>query len=281
MADIRIGTSGYSYRGWVGRFYPERTPSYKMLEYYVRKFSAVEINASYYAIPNQSTVRGWVQRTPKDFVLVLKAFKGITHLRQVETAARAFSAALEPLSASGKLGAVLLQLPKSFTPTKDNTGYFQSAVEALAPLPLVAEFRHPDWMTEANFQMLRRLGVALCCTDTPDVPGGMPRLAVSTAEIAYMRVHGRDPANPAAYNYPPEELEEIADRVRRLADQSERVFVFFNNDVGSHAPWNAAQLREMLELQGPGTSLAENDPPALCMYSELSTIVLKKEYRQC
>ena len=256
---IYIGTSGYSYDDWIGSFYPERTPKNRMLDHYARHFDCVELNYTYYTMPNVRTIAAIGEKTPVDFHFTVKAHQDMTHSREAKPEAfAAFQAALQPLVEKGKLGCVLAQFPGSFPVSEESRAYLRLVREQLAPLDVVVEFRHRDWVTRATMDYLRELGLGYCCVDEPPLPGLMPPVAGATSRIGYVRFHGRNAAkwwqhehawDRYSYLYTRDELEEWVPKVRKIVAEAEDTYVFFNNHYNAQAVQNASLFAEML-LEG-------------------------------
>jgi len=251
---IRIGTSGFSYADWTGRVYPEGLPARDQLSYYAREFSTVELNVTYYRVPDPKMVEGWARKTPDGFLFAVKAYQGLTHERaQPEFAA--FVDALQPLVAAGKMGCVLAQFPNSFRPLSENQEYLKRLREGMGDLPTVVEFRHAAWVSERTFELLRSLGLGFCSVDEPKLPGLMPRVAVATGPIAYVRFHGRNAAKwynhkeaweRYDYTYAVEELREWVPRLRQLDAEAPVTLVYFNNHFEGQAVKGARDLGQLL-----------------------------------
>ena len=192
---IRIGTSGFSYDDWVGPVYPPGLPKRDWLSFYAREFSTVEVNSTYYAVPSPKTMESMAAKTPAGFLFTVKAHQDMTHKRGGERGrlrclqdghgapGRRGQAGLHP-------GPVPLLLPRH----RPQPPVPERLPERLAPLPLVAEFRNREWLSEETFADLRRQGVGFCCVDEPRLPGLIPPVAEATSEIAYVRFHGRNAA---------------------------------------------------------------------------------------
>ncbi len=237
-----IGTSGWSYPHWVGRFYPEDWPKSKWFEFYVQKFPAVEVNATFYRTFKEQTYRNWRAKVPAGFLYVLKAPRLITHrkyLQEVENECRSFWNAAALLE--DRLGLILLQLAPN-TPYEPNR--LRKALLAFDdPKKIAVEFRHPRWFTEETKWLLKELGAVFCTADSPKTR----LMDWVTSETAYIRLHGR--TRWFAYDYSERELQEIANLARMMAAAgAERVFIFFNNDVDGSAPRNALTLSGLLNL---------------------------------
>lgn len=256
--QIFIGTSGYSYEDWRGYFYPTKLGRNKMLEYYAREFSFTEINSSYYHLPAARTFEQMAQRTPAHFVFTVKAYKSLTHERGSITFredAQKFCLALEPLLETGKLGAVLLQFPYSFSNREENRRYLAMLKEMLKNIPVVVEFRHNSWIKRPTWEFLHSLELGYVCVDEPDLKGLVGQEIVYTAPIAYVRFHGRNREKwwkhkqaweRYDYLYSAEEIREWVPGIKGLGEKAGRVFVAFNNHYRGQAVQNARMLRELI-----------------------------------
>lgn len=254
---IHVGTAGFHYQDWVGPFYPEGHPQSKWLEFYSQEFDTCELNYTYYRLPDARQMARMAERVPDGFVFSLKAHKGITHEREnVAERLENTREAAEPLVAEGKLGALLLQFPHSFRPTPETVRLLEQCREGLPDLPLVAEFRHRAWVREEAFDFLRRLQVGFCCVDEPRLKGLMPPVAVATADVSYVRFHGRNAAKwwqheqaweRYDYRYSQQELAEWVPKIQGLDGQSAHTYVYANNHWQGQAVDTARQLRLLLQ----------------------------------
>lgn len=258
---IRIGTSGFHYKDWVGPFYPEGTPQSHWLEHYAQEFDTCELNYTFYRMPEAEQLVRLAERVPAGFVFSLKAYRGITHERDgVDESLKRTYEAVAALRSEGKLGALLLQFPYSFVPGRSATDLLRRSREILADLPLVAEFRHRAWFREEAFDFLRGLDIGFCCVDEPALPRLMPPVAVATAETAYVRFHGRNAAKwwkheqaweRYDYRYTREELEEWVPKLRSLEAEAGCVYVYCNNHREGKAIETARLLQLLLGDSGP------------------------------
>ena len=253
---IRIGTSGFSYKDWVGPVYPEGLSEKDWLPFYASLFNTVELNVTFYRLPSSRNLEAWIRRTPEDFRFTVKAFKGMTHEREAADPA-AFAQSIRPLKEEGRLGVVLAQFPNSFHPLPENKTYVERLAEQLAEFPLVAEFRHAAWAKPGTFDWLRAHGIGYCCVDEPAVRGLMPPLAMATSATGYIRFHGRnaghwyeheDPAERYDYQYTPEELEGWAPKIHAIAEETEETYVYFNNHPHGHGVAGAKVLGKILNI---------------------------------
>jgi uncharacterized protein YecE (DUF72 family) len=261
VPGIQVGTCGFSYRDWIGPFYPPGTKPREMLELYAAHFPAVEIDSTYYRVPPPSTFASMAERTPKNFRFAVKLPGAATHLPADAAAlppeVDAFRAALEPLAASGKLAAGLMQFPNSFKPSPAAEERLRALRGALPDLPLVAEFRHRDWQTHATLELLRELDVGWCNVDMPHFSKLLRESADAIGPVAYVRFHGRNakqwwrPETPDLrydYSYSAEELEPWVERVAdlRATEGVRETLAFFNNHRAGQAVRNAEMFEAML-----------------------------------
>lgn len=258
LAEIFIGTSGYSYDDWRGAFYPLRLTKGRMLEYYAREFSFTEVNSTFYHIPAMRVTEALVKKTPEGFVFSVKAHQSLTHGRDAEFTGHAakFNAVLKPLREADKLGAVLFQFLYSFRNSRENRDYLARLRESFSGIPAAVEFRHAGWVEELTFDLLRSLDFAYVCVDEPRLKGLVGPVAVRTTDFAYVRFHGRNAPKwwrhgkaweRYDYLYSREELEEWLPRVRSVAGGSRRIFIAFNNHPRGQAVQNARMLVEIVD----------------------------------
>ncbi len=276
---ILTGTCGFSYRDWVGPFYPPGTRSADMLELYARRFPAVEIDSTYYAIPKPQLFERMAARTPEAFVFSVKAPGAITHVpasgEPLAADVEAFRACLEPLVSAGKLGAILAQFPHSFRPDADGYARLEAMRAWWPELPIVCEFRHRDWQRDGVLTRLRELSFGWCNVDEPQFASLLRPGAESTSPIGYVRFHGRnyekwwrqERASHERYDYlyAETELETWIPRIADVAEHTDTTFVFFNNHHMGRAAANALDMRrlltpltgEIVEAAGPTADLAD------------------------
>ncbi len=240
MADIRIGTSGWSYKHWVGRFYPSGMKPVEFLEYYVKHFDCTELNASFYRLPKPAVVEGWLTRTPEHFRICPKLSRLITHqkkLIQVEEALATFFRVFAVLKK--KMGPILIQLPPSMpfdsAQTKD---FFRLLHEHYAEYRFALEVRHDSWFAPQALNALRAYGIAFVIAHSG---GRFPYLETVTGDFVYLRFHG--PGRLYASDYPETFLDAWAQKMVQWAHQGLEVWAFFNNDVEGYAVKNARTLQ--------------------------------------
>ena len=238
--SIRIGCSGWQYRGWRGDFYPPTLPLNRWFDYYAERFNSVEINNSFYRLPEARTFAAWGRRAPEGFEYAVKASRYLTHMKRLTDMDRGvgrFYDSIAPMVESPKLGPVLWQLPDRFARDDER---LEHALSNLPPGRHAFELRHPSWFAEPVWDLLRRYGVAFVLHDDKR---RRPTPEVLTADFTYLRFHyGR---RGRRGNYSDSELEEWASRVRALAREAE-VFAYFNNDWEVFAPRNAKRLRALV-----------------------------------
>lgn len=254
---IRIGTSGYSYKDWRGTFYPDNIDKKEMLSYYAREFNFTEVNSTYYKMPNQYMIYNMMRKTPKNFTFVVKAFGGITHKRDnLKRDADIFLNSLIPLIEGKKLGCILAQFPYSFHKTPGNIEYLKRMREAFKDIPVAVEFRTAEWIDDKVFNLMERENLAFVCVDEPQIEGLLPPVAAATADIGYVRFHGRnaakwynhsEPYERYNYLYSKEELQEWVPKIRELAARTLMVFIAMNNHFNAQAVINARELLELIK----------------------------------
>jgi uncharacterized protein YecE (DUF72 family) len=236
-ADLRIGTSGWHYKDWWGPFYPEKLRKKDALSFYVTRFNTAELNAPFYRTPTLEAVKNWADSTPDDFRFAWKASRFITHYRRLvvnEQSMELLQSRLEQLGY--KLGPVLFQLPPQMHVDRERLATF------IDQLPkghrYCFEFRHESWYDQAILDLLRNHDMSLCLSDHAAAPA--PREA--TASWVYIRNHG--PSGRYHGNYSPEALDGWTADIRRWREEGRDIWCFFDNDVKSAAPNDAAALLE-------------------------------------
>jgi uncharacterized protein YecE (DUF72 family) len=227
---VLVGTSGFSYKEWLGIFYPEKTKAADMLAYYASMLPVVELNNTFYRMPNAALVKGWSERVPDSFRFVLKAPRSITHIRKLNDCAEPLKQFTEVASGLGdKLGPLLFQLPPQF---RKDLPRLEGFLALLPPSVRAAfEFRHASWADPDVYAALRASNVALCPSDVDDAP---PPELIPTASFAYLRLRRSD--------YSDTEIRDWAGRIR--AQAPEEVYVFMKHEL--RAPELAAKLNHAL-----------------------------------
>jgi uncharacterized protein YecE (DUF72 family) len=230
---VLVGTSGYNYPEWKGTFYPPKLPATKMLAYYAERLPAVEINYTFYRMPNAKTVAAWVEATPPQFTFVLKAPKRITHDSRLKFVDRPLAYFCETAAGlGGKLGPLLFQLPPNF---KKDAERLRDLLPRIPPAVRCAfEFRHPSWFADDVYDLLRGRNAALCVADTADATTPL----VATADFGYFRLRDEGYAKP--------ELARWADTIGRLGNGWTDAFVFFKHEEAGIGAALAVTFGEML-----------------------------------
>ena len=246
MKPAHVGCSGWNYRDWRGRLYPEGVPASRWLELYAKRFETVEVNSTFYRLASETAVQKWVEQTPPDFIFAVKASRYLTHIRRLRDMSRGvkrFYAPLAPLADSGRLGPTLWQLPETFH--RDDE-VLRDAFEALPNGRHCFEFRHPSWFTDPVLELLREHRVALVIGDHPERPFQSHQL---TADFTFIRFHYGSRGRGG--NYSEAELSTWKRRIAAWRSRAE-VFAYFNNDWQGFAPRNAAWLAARLSARGAG-----------------------------
>ena len=225
---VMIGTSGWQYADWGGRFYPRHMPPAQWLRHYAEHFQTVEVNNAFYRLPEAETFRRWRDTTPDDFVIGVKASRYLTHVRRLRDPTEPVGRLLSRAQHLGdKLGPVLLQLPPNF---RADLPALRATLEAFPRSVRVAfEPRHESWHTDAAFDLLEECEVAFCLSDVAGRRGPIRR----TADWGYLRLHGGR-ATPAPC-YGRTALRTWARRLTELWDKDDDVYAYFNNDHGGCA----------------------------------------------
>ncbi len=236
--ELRIGTSGWHYKHWVGPFYPPKLPASKMLEFYRERFDTVELNNSFYRLPSEQALTTWRDATPPDFRFAVKGSRFITHNKKLGDAAVAIERLLARIEIlEGKLGPVLFQLPPQWG---INVGRLEEFLRILPPYRHYSlEFRNGTWNEARVYDILRRSNVAYCMYHL----AGFESPLEITADFAYVRLHG--PGGKYQGSYGDGDLAAWAGRIRSWRDLR-AVYVYFDNDQSGYAALDALRLRKML-----------------------------------
>jgi uncharacterized protein YecE (DUF72 family) len=271
MPQTRIGISGWTYPPWRGKFYPPRLPQKQELRFASRALNSIEINGTFYSLQRPNSYRTWHEQTPDDFVFSLKGGRFITHMKRLKD----IDSALANYFASGvlllkqKLGPILWQFPPNFRfDPRKFAAFFRmlprDTVQAsrLAhkhdrrmtrqrrwldtdqrrPLRHAVEIRHESFRTDAFFRLLERHNIALVLADTAQ---RFPMIERVTADFIYARLHGDEELYASGYS--PRALDEWAQRLTKLR-KGRDLYVYFDNDVKVHAPFDAMSLASRLGI---------------------------------
>lgn len=238
-AEIRIGTSGWHYKHWLGTFYPERWPASRMLGFYQERFDTVELNNTFYRLPAESTVEEWRHSTPDNFRFAAKGSRFITHMKKLKDPAPALEKYFSRIDRlRDKLGPILFQLPPHF---EVNVARFEEFLKALPQWHRYAfEFRDESWNTPAIFELLRKHNAAYC----PFHLAGYQSPIEITADLTYIRLHG--PGGKYQGSYDDQALGTWAGRINEWRRDLQQIYVYFDNDDSGYAAHNALRLREFV-----------------------------------
>ena len=240
--SVRIGCSGGNYASWKDELYEGR-PARLWLEHYARHFDTVEVNNTFYRLPNTSAVANWERTAPPGFTFALKVSRYLTHIKRLTelgAGLQRFFDRIEPLLRSPKLGPLLWQLPPNFQRDDER---LRNALATMAAdgLRHCVEFRHPSWFVPETYEALREHGVALVIGDRPEVKAFQAE--VFTADWTFVRFHYGSRGRRG--NYSEGELREWTSKFRQWREEVD-VFVYFNNDWEVFAVRNALRMKELL-----------------------------------
>lgn len=289
MTQISIGCSGWNYGdpvekgGWVGSFYPDAQT--KRLRYYSEFFPSAELDATFYqkfySKMTSGTFYGMVKATPQEFQFSVKAPETVTHTKLMDIKKGAveslhdFLEKISPLKKANKLGAILLQLPPSFSVKefKDVEGFLDRIP---AGYDYALEFRHASWQTEGPWEMLRHYNVAAVMTDSPDPKLSYLSDVILTADHSFIRFHGRNKDYWYNYLYEEEELKPWTEKVNKITNdpKAKKLRIYFNNHYGGKAVANAIQFKELIE--GKESSERERDTKKRILKSLANATAQKK-----
>jgi len=247
VMSVYVGTSGWIYSHWKGKFYPEKLKRQKELEFYSQHFNTVELNASFYRLPLEKTFSNWYLRTPKDFIFSVKVSRFITHVKRFKEVQDSWSLFLRrALNLKEKLGPLLFQLPPSFHNNQENflriKNFLKQAKEK--QLKFAIEFRHSSWFDVRVYRLLKNYKVAWVISDS----SYWPKEEKITADFGYVRFHG--PSNLFASRYSLAEMKRWGQKIKNWIrrENLKNFFVYFNNDSNAYAVENAFELKKILKL---------------------------------
>ena len=237
---LRVGCSGWQYKHWRNDFYPAELPASRWLEHYASAFDTVEINNSFYRLPEPHSFASWRERVPPHFLFAVKVSRYLTHrkkLKEPEAPVDLFVSRATHLGSA--LGPLLYQLPPRWTL---NLERLEAFLRVLPPaLTHVVEFRDPTWYVDGVFEALAAHGVSLCLHDMEGSATGLRRVG----PVVYLRFHG-----PARYQgaYSSERLAATAGWCRDRLAKGTPVYAYFNNDIGGHATRDAVRFRALVDV---------------------------------
>ncbi len=263
MTKVYIGTSGYSYKDWIGCFYPEGTADRDFLSCYAAAFPFVELNFSYYSMPTPALLERMTQKVGPEFRFAVKSHKSLTHeiSDRLEKDVEDYKRGVQPLVDRGQLAAVLVQFPYSFHYSDANRRHLDLIIQSLTGLPLACEFRNSEWVRDPVLTGLAERRAAFVNVDQPDLPKLIKPSAHVTADFAYIRFHGRNKENwwtgdnvsRYDYLYSDDELSDWLERLREIVKRVRVLLIAFNNHSRGQAVQNARRLKELLLADGIGT----------------------------
>jgi uncharacterized protein YecE (DUF72 family) len=230
---IYVGTSGYGYKEWKGKFYPEKISLKEMLRFYSERFNAVEINNTFYHMPTEAVLASWTEQVQRDFVFAIKAPQVITHLKQLRNVSAETEYLFRSLSVlDKKLGPVLFQLPGSFHADRPALKDFLDLIPI--NMSCAFEFRSPSWLDVEILNLLRKRGCSLCILDDDENPTNE---IISTAPWGYLRLRRSD--------YTDADLSQWMGRI--LSQKWKRAFVFFKHEEEAKGAKMAMRFQELTD----------------------------------
>jgi uncharacterized protein YecE (DUF72 family) len=240
MAHYYVGTSGWHYNDWRGRFYPPKLPKAQWLEFYARHFTTLELNNTFYRLPKDTVFQKWYDTSPGGFVFSVKVSRFITHIKRLQDCEDEVNKFMSRATLlKEKLGPLLYQLPPGLHRDDERLINFLSILPR--ELKHVIEFRHESWLNEEVFEILRRYHAGFCVFDMPKLTSPL----IATADFAYIRFHGSGSLYSSCYG--DEELADWAKEISEMAKDPEAVYIYFNNDVQGFALKNAEMIRNHFE----------------------------------
>lgn len=290
---VLTGTASWTDPGFVAKWYPAKLPASQRLRWYARHFNLVEVNSTFYRIPDAKVVKGWCDQTPSEFVFDVKLHRLLSRHstrpellppdlrprikgtgkkveltpRLEKEVAKRFLRGIEPFRDQNKLGALLLQLSPGFSPRHHHLEELDSLLELLQGYRVAVELRNRDWVAgdalAETKRFFARRKITFVMVDGPEHPHFMvlPSIdLVTNRQLAYLRAHGRNArgyihertvAGRFDYDYPREELEEIAERTARLVRQAGEMHVVYNNNKADYAPRAAATFQQIMHEEHP------------------------------
>ncbi|MBL7191551.1 DUF72 domain-containing protein [bacterium] len=255
---IRIGTSGYSFKDWMGSFYPPGIAQGKMLDFYVQHFNTVEINSTYYKIPHPAVFAKLDQKVPSDFEFIVKINRDTTH-KKIFSPEPMFKImeSVESIMNSGKLKGFLGQFPYSFKYSTRNLEHIIETRRLCRGYRLFVEFRHDSWLQEHVFKVFEEYDIGYSNVDEPDMPKLIPPQSIVTCNTGYVRFHGRNTetwwdiskGDRYDYEYSEDELKGWFPLIEKIASAASDTYLFFNNCHMGQAVKNAKMMRDLIRDQ--------------------------------
>ena len=246
-AEVHIGCSGWQYRHWKGDFYPADLPQERWLEFYAQRFDTVELNNSFYRLPSADAFAAWQRRAPMRFRFAVKASRYLTHLRKLHEPADPLQLLWSRAARLGdRLGPMLYQLPPRWHRDLDRLRVFLDTIPRDRAQAI--EFRDATWYDAKVYRLLGEHRVALVLHDMRGSAAPLEQIG----PFVYLRFHGA--AGGYAGAYADETLRTWAGRLLEWSTAGLPCWVYFNNDVGGHAPRDATRLREIVYSAKNGSS---------------------------
>jgi uncharacterized protein YecE (DUF72 family) len=240
-ARLFLGTSGYSYKDWKGAFYPEDLKEKAWLEHYAGFFDTVELNVTFYRLPEEEAFLSWHERTPGNFTFSVKGSRFITHIKRLKDPAQSLKLFFSRIKLlKKKLGPVLWQLPPSFKADSKRLEGFLKGLKQYRGIRQVFEFRNKTWYSKEILDMLKAEGMVLCSADWPAFSKGIK----SAGDFIYLRRHGRG-AKLYGGRYANRQLKKDAGIIKENLEEKRDVYIYFNNDAHGYAVKNALTLKKM------------------------------------
>ncbi len=294
MAKLYAGTAGWSYKDWVGSFYPkEQGKDFDWLKFYSDYFNCVEVNSTYYTYLSPKIVEGWIEKIEEkeDFLFTVKLHQDFTHKNDFnEEKIKAVKFNLNKLDKAGRLGGLLIQFPYSFSLTKENANRVKGLFDIFSEYEKFIELRHNSWMMERFFNFVSENNASLCTIDQPVIGKAIEFNPIAAGENLYIRFHGRntkawknslgkfgqtqtyeEQSERYDYLYSPGELIGIEQKIKEILDTVKKIYVIMNNHPHGNAVANALEmlhlLNERIKIPVP--------PATLKTYPQLSTIALR------
>ncbi len=257
---LEFGTSGWSYKDWAGTVYPEKTPpGFNHLNFIASQFDFVEVNTTFYRIPDPKLVKGWIYKTSglDNFKFWIKLNRIFTHSRSYsESDVQAFNYSISSLDEGGKMGGLLIQFPYSFKLTDQNLEYLVRLSDKFTNFTKAVEFRHSSWMYSDLFELFEQKGLVWVNIDQPVISQSIPPTSIVTnGEISYFRLHGRNYKSWFSnegrderynYSYSQNELIEISGHIKIAAKNAKKIVIAGNNHYKGAAVKNLIQLKKIL-----------------------------------
>lgn len=238
--SFHVGTSGWNYQHWKGIFYPEDLSQEAWFGYYQKHFNTVEINTTFYQLPEEKTFKNWQGQASEGFLYAVKANRYITHMKKLREPSQALQNFIPRVKMlEENLGPILWQLPPRWHANperlEDFVGFLPEDLES------VFEFRDPDWFQEEIREILERHEMIFCIHDKKDV--GCPQWV--TTDAVYLRFHGSE--GDYGGEYGKERLRSWVGHIKDWLAEERTVYAYFNNDVSGYALKDAERLRELLQ----------------------------------